>query len=61
VNACTPVINACKTAGYFFGGTTQRMGLLDDCYNPLLRGATLANVRITDDEIKACRASGGRI
>ena len=58
--ACTPLVDACKGAGYFFGGAMEHKGLLDDCFHPLLNGGVIANVHVSDADLKACRAAGGR-
>ncbi len=56
--ACSAIVKSCNAAGFKVGPAAikDKKGLLTDCYNPLLNGKTIANVKVSDTDLKECIA-----
>lgn len=55
---CSAIIKSCTTAGFKVGPAAlkDKKGLLTDCYNPILNGKTVANVKVSEADLKECKA-----
>ena len=55
--SCTPIMDACKNAGFSRGKHTDGKGLIGDCVKPLTAGKTVAGVSVDKASIDACNTA----
>ena len=52
---CSKLMEACKAAGYNKSNLKDKKSLSKDCMQPLLNDQKVANVKIEEDIVKACK------
>lgn len=53
---CRKIRDACEEAGYKFGRTPpERKAFRESCFQPLLQGQQVGNIKIDEDEAATCR------
>ena len=53
-NPCTPLFDACESAGFMKDGAAGK-DLWDDCKKPLIDGKIVAGVTVNESDIAKCK------
>jgi len=53
---CKSLEEACKSAGFYKGGSASHKGLFKDCIQPLTEGKTITGVTVSSNDVMACKA-----
>ncbi len=54
---CKKIQQACKIAGYQRGSKVPNKGYMKDCIIPAMKGLTVPGLKITAEEVEACKLS----